>query len=71
MGWTHADHGESVLLRIETVRSARDAANREVDITRVLLTKQQAIVLANYLAKVAGQELLDQKRPCFFRRLFG
>ena len=71
MGWTHSDHGESVLLRIETVRSARDPSNREADITRVLLTKQQANVLANYLAKVSGQELLDQKRPGFFRRLFG
>ncbi len=72
VGWAHHDHGDGrLLLRIETVQTLKDAKEHSPDITRVMLTKQQAKVLANYLVKISDGELGTMKKPGFFRRVFG
>ena len=72
VGWAHHDNGDGrLMLRIETVQNVEDAKNHKPDITRVMLTKQQANVLANYLAKISDGDLSSSRKPGFFRRVFG
>lgn len=71
VGWTHQDLGERIMLCIETVRSTQDAANHTPDTLRVLLTKQQAAVLGNFLMTISGKTVPDQHDRALFRRLFG
>ena len=71
VGWTHQDHGERILLRLETVASREDIAKRRVDVARIMLTKQQAGIIANYLFKLSGAQPPDTSKQGFFRRHFG
>ena len=71
VGWTHNDLGDRVLLRLESFRSAAEADQKDPDLYRLLLTKQQAVVLGNYLIKISGQTGVNSKDRTWFRRLFG
>ncbi|QFT77464.1 hypothetical protein [Erythrobacter sp. THAF29] len=71
VGWTHQDHGERILLRLETVSSRDEIEKNEPDIARIMLTKQQAGVLANYLFKLSGGAPARTAKQGFFRRVFG
>lgn len=71
VGWTHQELGDRILLRLESVRSIEAANAHEPDLYRMMLTKQQAAVLGNFLLKVAGSSAADPRDRSWFRRLFG
>ena len=71
VGWGHHDAGDRVMLRIESVRSTEAADKHDPDMFRVLMTKQQAAVLGNYLVQLSGQTPVDPKSQGWFRRFFG
>ena len=71
VGWTHQETGDRIMLRIESVRSKEAAERHEPDMFRVLMTKQQAGVLGNYLVGLSGQTRADPNDRKWFRRLFG
>ena len=72
VGWSHQDlGGDRVLLRIETVNTPDAAHDRTPDVLRVLLTKQQAGVLATYLFDLADQRAPRRRDRGMLRRLFG
>lgn len=71
VGWGHHDNGNRLMFRLETVPSNEALDRHEPDVLRILMTKQQAFVLGNYLIKHSGQSAVDQNERGWFRRLFG
>ena len=71
VGWTHQDLGDKVLLCIESVRSVSAAEAHAPDILRVLLTKNQAAVLGNFLTTISGRTAPKPRKRGLFGRLFG
>jgi hypothetical protein len=70
VGWTHQDLGRRTLIRLESVRTRDAVDERDPDVFRVLMTKNQAAVLGNYLIEVSGLNPRHERRG-WFRRLFG
>jgi hypothetical protein len=68
VGWSHQDLGERILLRLESFQSAADVEGHEPDVMRVLMTKNQAGVLGQYLVQASGQTM--PRKPGFFARHF-
>jgi hypothetical protein len=71
VGWTHQEIGDRILLRLESVKSVEAARSHDPDLYRMMLTKQQANVLGNFLLQIAGNSPADPKDRSWFRRLFG
>lgn len=71
VGWTHHEAGDRLMLRLESVRSMEAAERRDPDLFRILMTKQQAAVLGNYLTQLSGQSAVNSRERGWFRRLFG
>ncbi len=71
VGWGHFDTGDRILLRIESIQSQDQMDSKEPDMFRVLMTKQQAVVLGSYLIEASGQRYVPAVRRSWFRRLFG
>ena len=71
VGWTHHDAGERIMLRLESVRSTEAAERHDPDLFRILMTKQHAAVLGNYLLQLSGQTPVGPDDRSWLRRLFG
>lgn len=54
VGWSHHAFQDKLDLRLQLVQSTRKLEREEVDTQHVVLTREQAAVLANYLYKVSG-----------------
>jgi hypothetical protein len=55
VGWTHHDVNGRLDLRMQSTQSTRCGAPDEVDSHHFMMTRNQALVLANYLFSVTGQ----------------
>lgn len=55
IGWTHHDLNDRLDLRLQSTQSTRCGAPAEVDSHHFMMTRNQALVLANYLFSVTGQ----------------
>lgn len=71
VGWSHQDLGDKVMLRVETVCTPEAAHEHKPDVLRVLLTKQQAGVLASYLFDISGNAAPRPGDRGVLKRLFG
>lgn len=71
VGWSHQELSGKIMLRIETFQNPADVAKHQTDITRLLMTKNQAGVLGQYLVQAAGQTMPNTRKPGFFKRYFG
>ncbi len=71
VGWSHQDLGEKLLLRIESIGSPAAVQEHAPDVLRLLLTKQQAGVLGNYLFEISGQTPPRKSDRSLLKRLFG
>ena len=67
-GWNHLDHGSYVMLKLESFRSKDALDERDLDNFRVFLTKQQALLLGNYLIKLSEQSVISRKQKSWLRR---
>ncbi len=54
VGWDHQDSGDHILLRLESAESSASLAMKDLNFSRLVMTKQQALVLGHYLMKVSG-----------------
>lgn len=70
VGWAHHSFNNKVDLTLQCVQSTRRDNAREIDDHHIVMTPQQAAVLANYLYKLSGQTPPVQRKG-FFRRLLG
>lgn len=71
VGWDHHDAGDRVMLRLESVQSSEAARKHDPDLFRVLMTKQQAAILGQYLVRISGQTPVVPRKRGWFRRRFG
>lgn len=62
VGWSHHDTGETILLKLESARSSAALAEKDLDVTRLLMTKQQALVLGHYLMRLSGETIQPARR---------
>jgi hypothetical protein len=67
-GWTHSEFSGRIDLRLQTVGSSRCDAPDDVDSHHIVMTKNQAAVLANYLFQIS--ETTPPRRRGLLRRLF-
>jgi hypothetical protein len=63
VGWTHTPCGSGVNLRLQSASSQAALRNGEIDSNYVLMTRNQALLLARYLLDVTGQTLDMPDRP--------
>lgn len=54
VGWSHHAFQDKLDLRLQTVQSTRKLERDEIDAHHLVLTREQAAVLANYLFKISG-----------------
>ena len=67
VGWSHHDNDERILLRLESMQWS-NLASDEPDLLRLLMTKQQALVLGHYLMKASG-ETIPVRRTSWLQRI--
>ena len=71
VGWGHLVSGKRLMLRLESFRSKEALDRGDLDDFRVLLTKQQALLLGNYLIKLSEHSPIGQKQGGWFHRRLG
>jgi hypothetical protein len=59
VGWTHRDTPSGIDLRLQSTRSRIALENGQVESSHLLMTRNQALLLARYLLDVTGQTLPD------------
>lgn len=69
IGWTHLDMPNGIDLRVECARSRIALDNDLIEQQDIVMTRNQALLLARYLLKVTGQTLPEQARPTFWARV--
>lgn len=67
VGWKHQHMPDSIVLQLQNVDPGATREERNFNTLDLLMTKSQAMVLANYLAKVASGELASPKRSIWSR----
>lgn len=70
VGWAHHAFGGRLDLTLQLVQSTRLENTREIDDHHIVMTPQQAAVLANYLYQISGQNP-PEPRKGLLRRLLG
>ena len=71
VGWGHCYNRNRLMLRLESFRSKDALDQNDLDAFRVLMTKQQALLLGHYLIQLSGQSSVEQQERGWFRRRFG
>lgn len=69
VGWTHVDMPNGIDLRMECARSRLALDNDVVELRDIVMTRNQALLLARYLLMVTGQTLPEQPRPKLWARV--
>ena len=62
VGWTHQDLGDRLMVLLQSARSADLGREAPLDEFRYFMTKNQAVVLANYLYGLSGRLPPSRKR---------
>ncbi len=70
VGWIHHPVGTGIDLTLQSAVSAEALARDEVTAHHFLMTRNQALLVANYLLESTGQTLPRRRRPGLLRRLF-
>lgn len=69
VGWTHLDMPNGIDLRVECARSRIALDNDMIEQQDIVMTRNQALLLARYLLKVTGQTLQEDPKPTFWVRV--
>ena len=69
VGWSHFDMPNGIDLRMECARSRIALDNDLIEQRHVVMTRNQALLLARYLLKVTGQTLPNEAPPTMWSRL--
>lgn len=62
VGWTSEDLGNRLVLRLESFESSDKTTADDLHRHFLIMTKQQALLLSNYLLQQSGQESLPARR---------
>ena len=55
VGWSHTPCGSGLNLKLQSATSQAALRNGEIDASHLLMTRNQALLLARYLLEVTGQ----------------
>jgi hypothetical protein len=69
VGWTHAELGGNVELRMQSARSRFALENNDYETHGVMMTRNQALLLAKYLLDATGQTLPVSVKPSIWRKV--
>ena len=69
VGWTHHNLGQKLVLTLQTIKQV--ATPDDVDRMALMLTKDQAAILGNYLFQIAGKSPPVQGDRSWLKRMFG
>ena len=67
VGWEHENLGDRVMLRLQSTRKPGLDANSPIDEFRYFMTKNQAVVLANYLYSISDRLPQAKRKRGWFR----
>ena len=70
IGWDHHAFAGRIGLRLQSARAVRGGAPDDIRQHHLIMTRNQAVLLAQYLMGVTGQEGFRPKRRGFLARLF-
>ncbi|WP_062342679.1 hypothetical protein [Novosphingobium sp. CCH12-A3] len=70
VGWKHRAFARNIHLTVQSSKSPRPTPEA-IDTHHLLMTRNQALLLANYLMRVTGQQLPPRQRRTLWQRLFG
>lgn len=68
VGWSCKDLGDKLVLKVQAMEPSENADNNEARSIFLLLTKNQASVLANYLTEVSGH-VPPKRQPGMISRM--
>ncbi|CAN5255471.1 hypothetical protein BH10PSE12_BH10PSE12_05230 [soil metagenome] len=71
VGWTHATLPHGIDLRVQCAVSSAALENQEIEVQHLLMTRNQALLLAKYLLDITGQTLPSKQRPSLLGRFWG
>lgn len=71
VGWTHTALPNGIDLRIQCASSSVALENEQVEVQHVLMTRNQALLLARYLLEITDQSLPLKRRRSFLGRFWG
>ena len=63
VGWTHSPFGTGVNLKLQSARSKAALRDGEIDANHLLMTRNQALLLARYLLTATNQVFDMPERP--------
>lgn len=69
IGWTHSDLGSNIELRMQSAKSRFALENGDHESHSVLMTHNQALLLAKYLLDATGQTLPKPAKRSIWRRV--
>jgi hypothetical protein len=69
VGWTHWSAPSDIRLNIQTTHSRTAYENGDVETRQILLTRNQAMLLAHYLVNVTDQRLPSKRRRTWWQKL--
>ena len=67
IGWTHENLGDRVMVRLQSTRTVGVEAETLPDEFRYFMTKNQAVVLANYLYAISERLPAPRRKWRWFR----
>jgi hypothetical protein len=70
IGWKHQDISRNIQLTVQSTVAARPTPDA-VDTHHLLMTRNQAMLLAQYLIRLTGQQPPAPARRGWLQRLFG
>lgn len=71
IGWDHRTFAQNIHLTVQSASSARPEPG-EIGTHHLLMTRNQAMLLAGYLMRLTGQEpALPRRKRGWLERLFG
>jgi hypothetical protein len=69
IGWTHAEVGSNFELRLQSARSRFALDNNEFETRGVMMTRNQALLLAKYLLDATKQTLPKPSKRSLWSRV--
>lgn len=70
VGWSHSPCGSGINLRVQSAQSQEALQAGRIDAHHLLMTRNQALLMARYLLETTGQTLDMPERPHGWRAVW-
>jgi hypothetical protein len=71
VGWATRGVGQRMILEVQTIEAGENEDGQATSAHHLLMTRNQALLLANHLFKLAGEQPPEPRPRGTFSRLFG